>query len=189
MDISPSNNFLTISEICTISIALIALFFTIYQGLRQRRHDRISVQPHLDLFESHSHFGSDVRFTLTLHNNGLGPAIIKSHKVYKGVTGTDDYELVDLRSEFSEKLVLEQIYTCRFRDNFSVPSNVQHTYLEIGIKSDDQEAVAQISTLVYEYNIEIEYECMYGRQFTLCTVMYTKDKPMLRHRSLDELPS
>lgn len=180
---------LSIADASSILIALMALGFTVYQSSKQRKHERISVKPHLDFFESRSSLNDDISFTLTLHNNGLGPAIIKRHKVYKGLKGMADWEQVDVRSELLNVLSTEKIYTASFRSDFSIPANSKHTYLHISIKSKDQEAAEQLASIIYEYNVEIEYENMYGESFTLCTEENTKDKPFLRDRGLEELQS
>ncbi|MCF9094347.1 hypothetical protein, partial [Vibrio parahaemolyticus] len=67
-----------LSQYASEIIALCALFLTVYQASSQRRQNRISLKPHLDLF-TERHFNNGVgRIEIYLINNGLGPAFIET---------------------------------------------------------------------------------------------------------------
>lgn len=59
-----------------IAIAILALIATIWQGVENRRHYRVSMRPHLML--SSGYFEEFDNFAIKISNGGLGPAIIKS---------------------------------------------------------------------------------------------------------------
>ena len=63
----------TITIIATISIAVIALLVSIWQGLVTRRHNRLSVTPHIDI----SLQKYRERFGFLMDNTGVGPAVIE----------------------------------------------------------------------------------------------------------------
>ncbi len=58
----------------TAIVALAALGTAVWEGVVTRRHNRLSVQPHLSI--SHHLAGSRGRFGLTVSNDGLGPALV-----------------------------------------------------------------------------------------------------------------
>ena len=60
-------------------IALCALGFTIWQGVVARRHNKLSVTPHLTTW-NHSDQNKKL-YSIELLNNGIGPALIKSFAI------------------------------------------------------------------------------------------------------------
>ena len=72
-------------EIAAVFISLLALTYTIYQGYVTRKHNRILVEPILDFSSGFLplEVGSDTyTYRISVKNNGLGPALIKSFDVY-----------------------------------------------------------------------------------------------------------
>lgn len=68
-----------IIALASIAIALSALVVTIWQGILMRRHNRLSLRPHLAFKQTMSE--ANPQFVLELLNNGVGPAIIKRFQV------------------------------------------------------------------------------------------------------------
>lgn len=62
-----------IQSLVAVSVALFALFISIWQGCEQRHHNRLSVKPILDLEQ----ISYNSNISIRLSNNGLGPAIIE----------------------------------------------------------------------------------------------------------------
>ena len=75
----PSTDWKMITAIAAVAISFIALFFSIYNSYRGRRHDRLSVKPWLHLYKQ-LHSGGDTGFYVK--NNGVGPAIITDFIIY-----------------------------------------------------------------------------------------------------------
>jgi hypothetical protein len=72
-------------EIAAIFISILALSFTIYQGYVTRKHNRISVEPILAFTSGFLTLKDTVytdEYKISIKNNGLGPALIKSFDVY-----------------------------------------------------------------------------------------------------------
>lgn len=65
--------------LASVAIALTALVVAIWQGYLMRRHNRLSLRPHLAFRQMISK--SNPQFTLELLNNGIGPAIITNFQV------------------------------------------------------------------------------------------------------------
>ena len=69
-------------------IALAALGLAIWQGFIARRHNKLSVRPHLSF--TSCFLDEDPHFSIDLTNDGLGTAIITNYKVQiDGVTQPD----------------------------------------------------------------------------------------------------
>lgn len=171
----------SITDMASVFIALVALAFTVWQGFKQRKHDQLSFQPHLDFFERKGRLEKEASFSLVLMNNGLGPAFVKSHKVYKGEKGSADFKEVDLEEELKRTFAnMSWLHVVVLRDDCAIPANHQLQYLEIKIKTQDPHAVEFIRSAIYEYNIEIEYECIYKKRKVFNTFKYTQDKPVLK---------
>lgn len=68
-----------IAGIASAVIALCALALTLRQAIVARRHNKLSVTPHLTTW-SHSDEGNN-RYQIDLLNNGIGPARIKSFSI------------------------------------------------------------------------------------------------------------
>ncbi|EKO3514171.1 hypothetical protein SKP08_002709 [Vibrio fluvialis] len=179
---------ISIADIASSIIALCALIFAIWQGLKQRKHDRLSVKPHIDIFEERHHLNNNVSFFLELQNNGLGPAIIKSHKVYKREDEDDEFvEVEDFENELKKVFEIESIDTTEWHKDVGLSANTKHKYLAFNIKSNDAEAREQVRTTMYlRYKIEIEYESMYGESFHFSTTPYTEGRTFLTDRPLDK---
>lgn len=172
----------SITDMASVFIALFALAFTIWQGFNQRKHDTLSVQPHLDFFERKERHNEEASFSLVLMNNGLGPAFVKSHKVYFGQKDSEDFREVDLDEELKRVFTnISWIHIVTLRDDCAIPANYQLMFLEIRIKTQDPHALEFIRSAIYEYNIEIEYECIYGNRKIFDTFKYTQDKPVLKN--------
>ena len=70
------------AEIATIFIAVLALFISVWSTYETRKHNRLSLKPHLSIT---SEFTSrESQNGVYLYNNGHGPALIKTFSVYIG---------------------------------------------------------------------------------------------------------
>lgn len=74
----------------SIAIALSALAVAIWQGTLMRRHNRLSLRPHLTFRQMLSE--ANPQFSLELLNNGIGPAIIKEFQVLLDEERMDHFE-------------------------------------------------------------------------------------------------
>ncbi len=71
-----------IGEYAAEIIALCALIFTAWNIYIQRKHNILSVRPHLARFVCSDHNGEIGTAKFELINNGLGPAFIKNFRNY-----------------------------------------------------------------------------------------------------------
>lgn len=63
-------------------IALSAVAVVTYQAWLTRKHNRLSVRPHLQTYIDRQDGEGVFKYELHLRNNGLGPAVIKKWTVY-----------------------------------------------------------------------------------------------------------
>ena len=83
----------TIANILTAAVAIAAILLSVWEGMENRRHNRLSVLPHLDANELSIRNASPVTndgfpflqnkdslyaISYLLENSGLGPAVIKT---------------------------------------------------------------------------------------------------------------
>ena len=74
----------------SVFIALTALIVSVWQGYETRKHNRLTVKPILNFTKNYNStydiIGTDTvvtrKYQLVLSNNGTGPAIVKSFKLY-----------------------------------------------------------------------------------------------------------
>lgn len=70
----------TAISLASAAVATAALFISIWNAWATRRHNRLSVQPHLALSKKTSPHAPQL--TIDIKNNGLGPAIITGIRVF-----------------------------------------------------------------------------------------------------------
>lgn len=74
----------------TLLVALAAIGLTVWEGLENRRHNRLSVQPRLAASIQAGRSGEGEYVRLAVENNGLGPAVISSFRVFLDGRVVDD---------------------------------------------------------------------------------------------------
>ncbi len=70
-----------ITQYLSVIIAACVLSVTIWQGWQNRKHNRLSVKPFLNVLGCVSRSGNIKDYTVTLVNHGVGPAIIKNFEL------------------------------------------------------------------------------------------------------------
>jgi len=153
--------------ISTVFIAVMAVFFTYWQIKILKKHNRLSVKPHLNIhYRSES---DDTGQCFELENNGIGPAIIKTYKIfvsgtlYETKTNADVikvYESLGIRQEFCNLNRLEK--DDAQKAGYAKPLiNIPEKY------RNSEEANANFRNGIFKIGFEIKYESMYGEEFTL----------------------
>lgn len=73
-------------------VALLALFVAIWQIFSSRRHNKLSVRPYI--YDSLERDSANLTCGISVHNKGLGPAIITSSKYFLDGKPVDFHELI-----------------------------------------------------------------------------------------------
>jgi hypothetical protein len=82
-----------LQSLLVLLIAVVAIVLAAWEGLENRRHNRLSVQPRLGGEYSSGRQGDSQYVRIAIENTGLGPAVIKSFHMYldgKQVTRGDE---------------------------------------------------------------------------------------------------
>lgn len=71
-----------LQSLLVLVIALVAIVLAAWEGLENRRHNRLSVQPRLGGEYSTGRQGDTQYVRVAVENTGLGPAVIKSFRMF-----------------------------------------------------------------------------------------------------------
>jgi hypothetical protein len=153
-------------------IALCALGLTLYQAWLTRRHNRLSVMPHLDWNRAITRTNEGVVVRFLLKNSGVGPAIIRS-RVF----------LFNGSAVATHGDVVEELATRCFADR--VPHQVRHHSLpgigsimpagqelcvaEVFFPGLKRPQELEISGSLKDVDFVVVYESFYRERFTFST--------------------
>ena len=148
------------------SIALLALFLTIWQGWLSRRHNLLGVRPHLVLTTTTENLGKEKRrATITIRNSGLGPAKIVDYAIGKhgegmifGQIEPDAWGFLLVERCKLEKVELQS--TRLAQDRFIAPDEEINLLSATYIKPRDREFDIHSET-----GLAIKYTSLYGEKF------------------------
>lgn len=155
----------TVISTSAIVIALVSVFLTVWQGVEFRKHNRLSVQPRLDISYGLDYFDSLAQ--LIIINNGLGPAII-DEVVAEFNTTEFKINRIDEFSKFQKQLGLAAVpitYEILEQGSTIVP-NDSKTILQVDIKHLNEIGLPPPS-LLNECNIVIKYKSLYDEEFSV----------------------
>ncbi|MBA3037825.1 MAG: hypothetical protein FP814_15205 [Desulfobacterium sp.] len=152
-------------------IATCALLFTAFQAYCARKHNTLSVKPHLALSVSTTKEADASIFSSKLVNNGLGPAVIKKSNYLfdeshiKNAFETHEY-LKNTLKEQEFRLSASVIF-----EGQHIPAGESIILLEIrvpvneNLNEDDIED--DIKDTLSKFSIGVQYESIYGKKFEL----------------------
>ena len=157
-------------------IALCALFFTAWQISVTRRHNKLSVQPHIATFTliTDEGEGEDTRaiVNIVLSNNGLGPAIIRNFEYsFDGekIKFNDTSEANKYMSKFAQGTC--SIKQCSIlKKMYVLPVGYEIVLVELAFPMT-KNVSNEINEFLDRVDISVEHESIYGDNFT-----YTKQK-------------
>lgn len=94
----------TLANVLTIIVALAAIGLSVWEGLENRWHNRLSVLPHLDPVDrTQRKTDSTYMVRLAIENTGLGPAVLENFIYFRGSKKIHDAKQSDeLYALFSE---------------------------------------------------------------------------------------
>jgi hypothetical protein len=158
----------TITAFSTAVTAVCALIVSIWQGITQRRHNRLSVRPNLRIDWLWNDVRDKTKVTVQLSNNGLGPAILAK------VNWEKDGELLEVPPSETIDIITSAVpeskswdfisgYTPSPRDPMS--PGEKHALIEVWTRNaDDTEALRDILKVL---SVRISYCSMYEEPFEL----------------------
>ena len=152
-----------ITAIASIFIAVVALSFSIWQGMQTRKHNRLSVYPYLILGRSRIRKDSKGTVAVTLTNEGVGLAFIKEFVLYY-----DGKEVVRNNAEEYKKFLFGDIIkaegykptkTGRIGPGACINVGEEKTLWEA-----EYNAEKDFGSILTRLDFYIEYQSIYGKQ-------------------------
>ena len=150
-------------------IAICALAFSIWQGMQTRKHNKLSVKPHLITCSNNN--DRKGFYKLVLINNGLGPALINKFLVKldgKLISEQGRETIENMFKIIFPNLDPEHTLAFFFTKDSSISAKDKQIILYIKFLPPfpSRKFVDQALT---RFNLEITYSSFYGEQFHLQT--------------------
>jgi hypothetical protein len=159
MDITPSE----VTSVCALVVSVASLWAT-------RRHQRLSVTPHLADYTNKLTANEGLTLTYEISNNGIGPARIRSFVLFRDGKAfpkkkEDDYVEKFVHEHLGKKLNYQITHNFNFGEDDSLKAGDTRRMVQIffpGAKSEDRKMILELFNGI---GIRIEYESFYGQKF------------------------
>ncbi|AVF95390.1 hypothetical protein AL552_17335 [Vibrio diabolicus] len=152
-----------LSKYASEIIALCALFLTVYQASSQRRQNRISLKPHLDLFTERFFNNGVGRIEIYLINNGLGPAFIETFDI---ALGDKNYSARDaLTALFGDRS--DAFNYTELSKGYAIAHNQRIRLLSVNFPAKDWAEVSGLEESINSLELRINYKSVHGQAFSL----------------------
>jgi hypothetical protein len=156
----------TIGTLTTALIGICALGLTIYQAVLARKHNRLSVRPHLTRFTNLTSQPGRGVLSVDLINKGIGPAFISAFEVY-----LDGNPITDVGAAVKEIMPTrhyhQQITT--LTTDYALSAGESKSLLTLAVALDDGETVDQLEQQLSRLDLRVNYESAYEETYQLDT--------------------
>lgn len=157
--------------------ALCALGLTTYQASMTRMHNRVSVRPHLATFTERNLGDGFLDFTVTLTNNGLGPAFIDSYEVLVDGESVTIDDPVRLLAEVSNRIEVPLYPTANYmavlRKEYVMGKDEERKIADVKILVDLSTDVDLLEQKLRRVQIRLVYRSAYGEKFQYDSRVHT----------------
>jgi hypothetical protein len=167
-----SNQWNWLSSNAANVIALCALVATFWQAYISRKHNRLSVKPHIEIARGFNF--KQQEYFVNILNNGIGPALITKIQFF-----VDGHEVNVQKSEVFNDIISEIFHLYRYKqhyliisDSYMMKPNEEKEFMKIELLGsirkfpiNNSDEIEQINSRI---NIEINYQSIYGEKFK-CT--------------------
>lgn len=158
-----------------VLIACAAATFTGYQALLMRKHNRLSVKPHLSTWTTDTQVGDDYVIYFYLENNGLGPAIIQKFEVFFDEAKIGDcYDRLALNKRMSEKVEEQKGITKHIISLLGLktafPAGKKEVLFAIHMPMYMGFSKQAYADFMDRFDLNLEYSSVYGGNEILCTI-------------------
>ncbi|MBN2258603.1 MAG: hypothetical protein JW704_12440 [Anaerolineaceae bacterium] len=163
-------------DVLATFIAFLALLLTIWEGLENRKNNRLSTQPILSIVEKWN--DSDHLYKLILTNDGFGPAIIDKivyHFASASYHVDDIQKLMDIL--IINKVLVKGNWGYLYSGSSILPNREQDLlgfqYLKKPgrMNSIEKNNLADTVTNISLVNIEVTYRSIYNKKFVKFVTM------------------
>jgi len=152
-----------ITSISGVIVACCSLFFTMFQSSQVRKHNRLSVLPHITTFAEMA--PKKKEYEVQLLNNGLGPARIKKFKYFFRETEIENKQGLEdqLRKLFPN--TTSEVLTCDLAIDYMMPAKEKIVLMKIKFLDGDIPSEEEIDKRLNMFSLSIEYSSIYGQKF------------------------
>lgn len=141
-------------------IALCALLFTAWNVKIQRKHNILSIAPHLAKFVTSDQNGEVGVAKLELMNNGLGPAFITKFQIY---INKKPFEY-DAALNYVTKGMNCKWQRTRLGKGYAMKQGEVKDLFSVVFPCNNNEELAATKEKFNVLDVAIEYECAYGKR-------------------------
>lgn len=156
----------TIGTITTAVIGICALGLTIYQAALARKHNRLSVRPHLTRFTNLGTQPGKGVLSVDLINKGIGPAFISAFEVY-----LDDKPITDVKEAVNKMLSARQYHQqiTLLTDDYALSAGESKSLLKLVVALQDGDSLDEIEKELSRLDLRVDYESAYKESYQLDT--------------------
>lgn len=142
-------------------IAACALGLTILQAYIQRRHNVLSVRPHLSDFVNSDRNDNSAKLQAVISNNGIGPAFIEGFQAYLDGKKCDPEEAI--QSIVGNAKIPKQFST--LGKGYAMKPGEEKTVLSVIFPCKSDADVKEMEGRFNRLDLKVEYSCCYGKRF------------------------
>ncbi|HAS6046228.1 hypothetical protein [Vibrio vulnificus] len=162
--------------ISSVLVALSAMFIAIWQAYLTRKHNHLSVRPHIGLSWTNVP-GEALRCELL--NLGVGPAFINKVVLIVGgqefpVKSYEDYKVAFKALGLNQHVSGVQI--THFNASSAVSTGQSYDFMTFCSANTSKQEHQAIAKLLGELEVKVEYKCIYG-------ILYTLNSPPLLEKA------
>jgi hypothetical protein len=153
----------TVLSVSSFFVALCAFFLTVWQFSVQRRHNRISVKPHLIKTSRTTKRDNLACLEIILINNGLGPAYIDNFQIlYKGKICDPDKTLKTVLGSLMRNSSITIL-----GDDYAVSEKQVIVLLSIIFSFQAENEIEAVTKKLNDFDVLIDYSSAYEKLASL----------------------
>lgn len=159
-------------------VAFCALGLTVWQAFITRRHNKLSVRPHLTTWIRSDR--TNHLYQIDLLNNGIGPAFILSFQIC-----VDGHAIVGERSEPIEKALRVLFSQYQFTSDqsfvgpgYSMAAKESRTLVAVQFHGDSLPKSEEVDHCIKRARLRIVYSSIYDERFELDSDALRADPPL-----------
>lgn len=154
-------------SISSVLVALSAMFIAIWQAYLTRKHNHLSVRPHISISWKNIP-GEALRCEML--NHGVGPAFIKKVVLVVGgqehaVNSYEDYKMVFTKLGLHQ--FISDVKITHFNESSAVSTSQSYDFITFCSSDTSQQVHETIAELIRNLEVKVEYKCIYGIEYTL----------------------
>ncbi len=138
----------TLANVLTIIVAVAAIALSIWEGVENRRHNRLSVLPHLERAGLNLNEDSVYTMRFAVENTGLGPAVLQNflvfhdgEKVFDSAAQPDGYFSYEaIRDDLSKLPFRADAFTNAYTTGELLKAGAEHLLIDLEIALPTGEA-------------------------------------------------